>query len=348
MYQTLRRSLHSFVPSHFRDPFGLLVRLLKSRDPAARFALVSAAAGLALTPVDLLLAFVESRRHERAVPPERPIIFVCGPPRSGTTLVEQVLISHLPVAWLNNLTSLFPRAPLTANALFGRFLASVSTPSYESYYGKTAGLNRPNDALYLWDRWAGSDRTRPPEALTEEARTAMWRFFGACEQFYGKPLVTKNNSLDTYAHLVAEVLENAYFICLNREPVYLAQALLRARHDIHGSSATAYGVDDAAGEPSDDVIRDVCRQVTFHNHRIAEQERRIGGKRFWVISYEAFCADPRSFVNRVASEILHCECESSFSVPARFEHTNRVRIGEAEFARIQRTLARSETLYHAS
>jgi len=34
------------------------------------------------------------------------------------------------------------------------------------------------------------------------------------EQLYAKPILTTNNSLNTYAALVAEVFDRAFFICM--------------------------------------------------------------------------------------------------------------------------------------
>ncbi|MGH7701967.1 MAG: sulfotransferase, partial [Gemmatimonadales bacterium] len=212
MPSPLRRALHRFIPEHFHDPFGLALRLLRTRDPAALFAMESALAGALLTPLDLLLQAAERRRYQAAESPRLPMIFVCGPARSGTTLVAQTLMRHLPVAYINNLTAVFPRSPLTANALFGRLIGPPRI-SYGSYYGRTQHWSGPNDGLHLWDRWLGKDRTAIRSSLTEEETTAMRRFFGALEQATGKPLVNKNNSLNACANVVARTLEGSHFLC---------------------------------------------------------------------------------------------------------------------------------------
>ena len=257
--------------------------------------------------------------------------------RSGTTLAEQVLINNLPVAYINNLTSIFPRSPLIANKLFDRYLWKNGAFPYHSYYGKSTKISGPNDALYLWDRWFGSDRTVVPKTLGETKGREMVRFFGAFEKFYKKPIVTKNNSLNTYAYLVAGLLESAYFICMNRDPVYLAQSLLRARQEIHGDLNTPYGVDEADFSVTGDFIEDVCRQVRFHNRKIQEQLRIIGAERFWVVPYELFCSNPEELVRRVSEEILHLPY-SGQTIP-QFKSANRIRINRDQFRRIEQELS---------
>src|SRR6185295_3526902 len=137
--------------ANFRDPIGLLRRMIASRDPAARAELVRAAGTVAMTPVDLALLPFERRRIRAAKPSPHPILFIVGPPRSGTTLAYQVLAHFLPVTYFNNLTDLFPRSPLSASLLFNRWLRPNPDP-FHSFYGNTAGLAEPNDAFHIWNR----------------------------------------------------------------------------------------------------------------------------------------------------------------------------------------------------
>jgi len=337
MPNPLKRALHRFVPAHFHDPFGLAKRLLATGDPAARFAMWSAVLAALATPVDLALLPFERRRYRGTKAPERPLTLVCGPPRSGTTLLTQTLIGSLPVAYINNLTAIFSRAPLTANRWLGQ-IPQDRTVSYRSFYGRSTRLAGPNDGLHLWDRWLGSDRTSAPVSLGAEAAEAMRRFFGAFEALYGAPLVAKNNSLNASAALVGDALPTARFICLQRDPVMLAQSLLLARRDIHGSDEVPYGLSD--GSDTDDPIESVCRQVAFHHDLARRQLDALGSERFWIVSYEDFCRAPERVLDRVAREILGLGDRSAWRDPALapFEVSARQRLPADDFARLEAAL----------
>jgi len=341
MPQPVRSTLHRFVPSHFGDPVGLALRLLRTRDGAAYFAMASAALGVVLSPLDLMLQPRERRLYRAASAPRLPLIFVCGPPRSGTTLVTQVLLRNLPVASINNLTSLFPRAPVTANRWFGRWLPR-HPPTYQSYYGKSRHFSGPNDGLYLWDRWLGADRTQLQTSLTPAARDGMIRFFGAWEALTGRPLVAKNNNLNGHAALVGEVLPGARFICMRRDPRFLAQALLIARRTIHGRDDLPYGLRDPAAEHCNDPVEDVCRQVLFYERLAAEQLERLGPERFWSLSYEEFCDDPAALVERVSQAVLGRPAPADHRDPglAPFSSSNTIKLDPEQFAELERTLER--------
>ncbi len=339
MSNPVRTFLHRYIPANFHDPVGLFIRLVRSGDQAARFAMVTAALGILCSPLDLLWQRQERARYRNATHARQPLIFVCGAPRTGTTLTTQVLIHHLPVTYINNITSIFSRAPITASLALCKPVYN-RTVDFKSYYGKSNGFAAPNDALYLWDRWFGKDRSVIPTKLGHEEQQAMIQFFAAYEEAFAHPLVTKNNNLNTYASLVADVLENAYFICMTREPIYHAQALLRARRDIHGDESQAYGINQPGAVAPANVVEDVCQQTLFHAQVIQQQQAQIGAKRFWIVPYEEFCAAPDALVQRVAEEILGESIDAATlkaNLPP-FQHTNRVNIEPQLFAQLQQTL----------
>ena len=294
--------IRSLLPSHLDNPFRTAWQVLRSGHSAAYSAVGQMLLGVVAMPLDFLLRYPETRRYSLADKSKLPIVFVCGPPRSGTTLATQVLLESGHFGYFNNLMSMFPNGPITANKLFGRYIGKRAS-DFSAYYGKTRSLSGPNDSLYLWDRWFGPDRDHfPSDFVDPDARESMTRFFGAWETFSGRPLLTKNNRLNGFAGLVAPHLPNALFICMRREPIHLAQSLYIAREQVTQSLHGPYG---AVGRPYmdnrvlDDPVRDVCRQVQSYEDSARLQQAAVGSERFWRVSYEEFCTDPARWIRRV-------------------------------------------------
>lgn len=262
--------------------------------------MLMAAAGFALTPVDFLMRPFEKRRYTQAPASNKPTILVVGPPRSGTTLVAQYLINSFEVGYLNNLTSLFPKSPIQANRLFGKF-APLAKGDYSSYYGKSRRLSGANDGLYIWDRWLGADRGTMPNELRANAAQDIPQFFAALQNLYELPIVNKVNRLNTCANLISDVMGNVFFVCLHREPIYLAQSLYIARQEILGQLGNAYGTrhPDSVME---DPVEDVCRQVVFHQRMQQKQQALLGEERYSIVSYEDFCERPADFANTLSRQ----------------------------------------------
>ena len=305
----MKNPIRKIIPFKFKSLLGLARRLFAAKNPAGRAAMLFSLLGVLMIPLDVLFGYFEKKRYKKQDKPKLPLLFVCGPPRSGTTLVAQVLIKSLPVYYFNNLTSIFPRSPILSNMLFGRFIRFGNRDvTFNSLYGRTARLGAPNDALYLWDRWTGVNRDTIPKEISPENQKAIRHFFAAVEQHSGKPLVNKNNALNTYAHNIADILDTAIFICLDRDPLYLAQSQFIASQFVYGDERLAYGVhfdmDDGQTLDDPDPIELVCRQVLNHKKVMQRQQDLIGRDRFIIVPYEDFCADPAKWVNKIATDVL--------------------------------------------
>ncbi len=347
----MKNPIPKIIPSNFTNLFGLTKKLILSKNSAGRAAMLYSFIGLLLIPMDWFFQFFEKKLYQKSSKSKKPLLFVCGPPRSGTTLVAQVLINHLPVYYFNNLTSIFPESPLTANKIFGRFLKRGNKDVYfKSLYGRTTELWAPNDALYLWDRWTGVTRNRVPQFITLENQIKMQHFFAAVENHSGLPLVNKNNSLNTYAHLVADVLDTAYFICLDRDPVYLAQSELIASQFIHGDEKIPYGVrfntdDKSEGEQVFDPVEQVCNQVLHHKEMMLKQENLIGKERFVIVPYEDFCVDPAKWVCKISDNILEhpMDMEVLGKTLHPFQISNKIKLDQETFCQIVNNLSIQKT-----
>ena len=336
-----RRLVDRFVPAQYDDPLGVVRRAFASGAPGGRFAILLAAIGLLASPADRFLERWERARHAAARSPSMPILFVCGPPRSGTTIVGLSLMRSLGVAYLTNVTSVFPLAPITASRILRAEPGRRHVP-LESYYGRTSGFLAPNDGLYLWDRWFGADRTQIRDGLDGDGADAMVRFFGAHEAWAGRPLVAKNNALNAHAHLIASHLPTARFLCLTRDPLYLGQSLLIARREMYGADSKAYGLAPAAPAGRPDLYRDIARQVAFHEGMARSQQRRLGEDRFQIVRYEDFCAAPGDFVTRIGGEMG--VTASVDGLPRRLEPSRAVRLSAVEFAALGTAIADRDAL----
>lgn len=278
------------IPSVSRSPIRLGLSLLFSDNPVASRVAARLATGLALRPLGRLLARRERRIEAEASPPERPILLVCGPPRSGTTLVATYLIDALDVCYINNLAGMFPASPLAVNQLWGP--GSIDgAGDYQNFYGRSRRLSGINDGLEIWDRWAGADRADIPLELRPGSDQTMPAFFGALEDLYEKPVVNKQNRLCTFAHLVAPILPTAHFLFLEREPLWLAQSLYIARQTIGRDADLPYGIRHPDRHP-EDPIADVCAQTRFLLDATHASRSRVPENRAIPVPYETFCRRP--------------------------------------------------------
>ena len=285
---------------NFQNPFGLVSRMLLSGKRAAYAALLRAGIELAVTPMDVLLARIRRFPATTESQSAFPLLLIVGPPRAGTTLVYQYLAQTLDVTYSSNLNSLFPRSLLFRNAH-----SRTPKPELTSYFGQTAGLNEPNDAFHVWNRWLGDDRYRTKMNLTATETREMQQFFAAWTEHAQRPFLNKNNRNCHCLALLAEVLPQAHFVIVNRDPIAIVRSLIRARRMVQGDEACGWGLlsqEDHAAEPLG-YVRDVCEQVGNANRLLSEQVERIDSTRLHHTSYEQFCESPMVLAESLNSRI---------------------------------------------
>ncbi len=291
--------------SNFKNPFGLLFRMLTSGKRAAYSALVHEGMRLVLRPLNSLLSGREQRLRRSISPSSAPVILVVGAPRSGTTLVYQTLARYMDVTYFSNLTSLFPKAPLAATKLF-RWLPRWQSADFKNFYGQTAGLNGPNDGFSVWNQWLGDDRYVPRTNLTVAEQNSMGEFFSAWCQAFGKPFLNKNNRNTGCMHLLSRAIPQATIVVVRRNPLLVAQSLINARIEVQGDKSVGWGLHSQSSDTTIDplaYVDDVCDQVLQIEAKLDEQLKDIPDDRIVEFTYEGFCEAPHETLRWIASRI---------------------------------------------
>ena len=324
--------------SNFRDPIGLVWRMLRSSNPTARSVLIREALGIATRPLDAALSAGEARRISAAAAKDgpAPCVLVVGGPRSGTTLVFQLLAKHLNVSYTSNWTGAFPRSPIAAGRLAPRWQRDPKA-STRNFFGSVSGMGGPNDAFGVWDRWFGGVRGKP-EAPSAEAAEEMRAFVGAWNRAFGRPLLNKNNRNALAIEALAEALPDAVFVVVERDPVFVAQSLLESRAMVQGDADAGWGLLARDADPADPegAVQAVCDQVREFQAEINAQADRIDPARVVRVRYDTFCLDPVATLAAVAAA-----CPAAGPVkgtPPTLRTTDRRRVSNADFAGIERRL----------
>lgn len=282
--------------------------------------------------------------------PKHPVILVMGPPRSGTTLLLQLLIACFRVGYVNNLTARFWRAPYMG-ALIARDLGrrrSPSDPDFTSELGATSGYEGPHEFGFFWQRWFPSEDTHqtPPELLASRDFGVLRREIAALEAAFGAPIVFKNPIVfNLHIEALAEALPTSLFIVCKRSPIYIAQSLLQSRVKRYGNRESWLGV-----KPKEYLwlkelspIEQVAGQVYYTEERIQQGLSGLPPDRYLSIEYGSLCQEPMREVSRIADAVKKRNAsleETGYRPSQGFASANRKRIGDAEWQEMQVALER--------
>lgn len=158
-------------------------------------------------------------------------VFIVGPPRSGSTILYQLITNYLDVTYIDNLMNMSREAPWFGVWLSNKLYGDSHHNSFVSDHGKTlkSGLHAPNEGLF-WYRWLPRNTHYVETSqISQKDILEMQGFVNAIMNKYRKPVVFKNLSFSMRLKLIKEVFPQAKIIYIKRDPVYVAQSILLAR-----------------------------------------------------------------------------------------------------------------------
>jgi hypothetical protein len=227
-----------------------------------------------------------------------PTLHVIGVPRSGTTLLYQVLASALDIGYVNNLIAAFWRAPVYGVRLAKTLGVDRLESDFSSAYGRTQGVSEPHEFGYFWN-----DRLRYPD-LTERgddhAESIDWmqlrRTITNMSVAAGGPIAFKPMILIWHLERIAQAMPATRFVWITRPARETALSLLGMRESLRGA-VDRWASLRPAGDFADAAPEwQVVAQVLLIEDTIASAAARLGTSRVLRLSYDRLCEEPEVVV----------------------------------------------------
>ncbi|WP_319762388.1 sulfotransferase [Maridesulfovibrio sp.] len=239
-----------------------------------------------------------------------PLIYIVGAPRSGTTLLYQLLSKHLDVGYVSNIMARFWARPSVgihiANAVLGD--NPDSAPVFESTQGQTPVPAGPHEFGYFWRYWLHLDKNLTHHLTKEDlsrvdkkklTHTLRSEILGAS----GKSFVFKTVIAGFCARFLTELHPKSLFIHIHRNQRDIARSLLRCRKDRYGNYHTWWSLIPAAGpfkckNPGEEVglqTRYCCAEMT--------EELDTPGVSSISVNYEDICASPKTIIQQIRTAL---------------------------------------------
>jgi hypothetical protein len=247
-----------------------------------------------LERVNGLLGPAEEREY-RDLPERLPTLHVVGAPRSGTTLLYQVIASGLDVGYVNNLIASFWLAPVTGVRLSRKLgLAGGPESSFASSFGRTEGIAEPHEFGYFWNHHLAypdlAERGSGHGATVDWAR--LRRVLIAMAEAEGRPLAFKPMLLVWHLEEVLRHMPRTCFVWIRREQRDTALSILRMRRSLLGSDERWASL-RPRGAPADaPPWEQVAAQVVMLERVLEDAAARLGPDHLLPVRYERLCADP--------------------------------------------------------
>lgn len=247
-------------------------------------------------------SILDARFLNRDIQLQFPPVFIVGVPRSGTTLLYQLMMSAFKFAYIPNAANTWYQCPISATRWALRWCQPYES-SFSSTHGYEQGCLAPSEAGNIWNRWFPYEKREgfnytPAGWLSESAQSEIYRFIAHIEQLFDAPFLTKNVKMSVRIPALREMFPNALFIHISRDPLDAALSLLvvRRKNNKEWWSVLPKEFDELEALPE---LEQVCKQVYYTQQNIVIDLKGIPN-RVSSLPYATVCQQPHQTINELA------------------------------------------------
>ena len=274
-----------------------------------------------------------------------PIILIIGTPRSGSTLLTQLLTSRLDVGYPSNLMARFYEAPSVGAFLQKRLIGNrfQDCREYKSLHGITTNIEEPHEFGYFWSRHLGvcGDVHEPDELQMENVRIEkLEKELNSIVKIFDKPVIFKSILGDFFIPILRQI-PNVFFVDLQRNLLDVAQSFWKVRQERLGSVNKWWSL-----KPRNYLIlkdlsppEQIVGQILAIRRAIESNLANVENERKMVIHYEDLVKAPEAVIDTLIQKLLPIGCslkkvgtpiaELDFPKPVAIETTTRLELEKA-------------------
>jgi Sulfotransferase family len=263
-----------------------------------------------------------------------PPIFFLGAPRSGSTLMMQVLTDSFDFGYISNRHCQFFGMPYLAEKLFHP-LKNKKISDYKSYHGITREVYAPSECGEWWYRFF---RRKPAYVPHHQADSYKMRCFrrsiASLISAFDRPVLFKNLYATLRIRPILEYIPEALFIIVKRNEIDNGHSLLEARFKVLNTYDNWWSMEP----PSVDQLKrfpahvQVIEQIR-HIYALIDQDiaqSSVSRSRFHQIEYEDFCSNVHDSLSKFDAFLKRhgVDIDKRFVVPERFQTSRGIHINE--------------------
>jgi hypothetical protein len=253
-----------------------------------------------------LISRIENRKIEKLGFTNNNIhpVFIIGAPRTGSSILYQILSNEYDLLYVNNLIDYFHR-----NIFFGFWLSNKIYKNYphnnfNSFYGQTYkyGLKAPSECGGFWYRWVPKNKIyiELNEINSEDIKKLHNNIYSIINR-YKKFLLFKNMYIGMRLNLILQTVPQSKFIFIKRNPLFTAQSLLIARKRIYNDYNTWWSIKPKEFNKIKNLenTQQVVQQIYYIEKQIYKDLKLFPQENIITINYE----DLQSNYNHILTKI---------------------------------------------
>jgi len=244
-----------------------------------------------------------------------PLVVICFVPRSGSTLLGQLLASTGDFNYFSGFNARFWEAPVFSQLLESKLglrneLKSLNQDQFMSNYGYTPVNSFPHEFGFFWNQFLTSDsHFIDSKSLTDEKKDKLKLVVNTCRRLSPKPFFIKNGITAYNAKLFKELFPDVKFIHLHRDSKAVVQSIYQARKNLYGDTSTWWSLVPAEQTQiiaqSESALEEIILQAKYIEQAF---KPLLNEANSIEMSYTDFCKNPVIQMKRIY-ELLNLKKE---------------------------------------
>lgn len=233
-----------------------------------------------------------------------PPVFIVGVPRSGTTLLYQIMMTAFKFAYIPNIANSWYMCPITATK-FGLKRCKAYESNFSSTYGYEQGCMSPNEGGNIWNRWFPTENREgfnytPADYLPQKNKINIKVFVNNIETLFNAPFLTKNVKMSVRIAALAQIFCNPLFVFIRRDPLFSALSLLTVRRKMKKEWWSVLPKEYEEIKNLEEYEQ-VCYQVFYTEQNIINDLQKFASSNFLSITYESLCKEPLEVIEKISA-----------------------------------------------
>lgn len=230
-----------------------------------------------LNPLNIFEGIYIRKSKKQKYPP----IFIIGAPRSGTTLLYQLLTYHFELSYFSNFVSTFVKSPVLMAKITSGISKSYDADRLESNYGLIKGIWAPSEAGKVFKHWF----QRKDDDKIKNSIHKMSQVFNA-------PFIAKNLRINSELEYIHHLFPDAVFIHIKRDITFNAQSLILGikdnKSDVIGNIMLDNQREGITNGENSEIFKRIVKDINDININITEffSLSNVNGV---SLTYEALC-----------------------------------------------------------
>lgn len=286
-----------------------------------------------------------------------PILFFCMAPRTGSTIISQLLSLTGEFSYITNFTARFWDAPYFAMNLEKQLKIrdlqfSNSPETLHSQFGVTEKVWEPHEYGHFWKKYLPTLTTnflKLQDIKTQQIsqlKQEVWAMLSVYEQ----PFFFKNAQISLNPDVLSQIFPNAKFLVLKRDPFAIAQSILKVREEKMGSRLNWWSMKPSNYEaiiekyqksPIDQVvlqIKGIYQDIHYATENIREK--------CLTLHYESFCHNPPYYLGQIFKLLGHQPSSDwETKIPDQLQHRDKSYLSESDAARLKTKISEHQLAF---